>query len=238
MTKKLFWEDMYLKDFNANVISCEGNEVVLDATAFYPRSGGLVSDTGYIENHKVEEVFYRDDTIVHRTSDAPLLHLGQTVNCRIDWDRRYKLMRMHTATHIICSVVNKETGALITGNKVSPDISHIDLSLEVFDREKINLYIETANKVASEGLEVKVYFMKREEALKIPGIVKLASAMPPSVSELRIVQIGDFDLQADGGVHVRNTSEIGKILFVRAENKGKNNRRLYFTLDWSHFTSS
>lgn len=140
-------------------------------------------------------------------------------------------MRMHTSAHILSSIVNRETGALITGNQITPEESRVDFSLEQFDREKISSYIDQVNNVIKRGIPVTSYFMKREEAAKIPGLVKLANAAPPSVDVLRIVQIGDVDTQADGGVHVMNTKEIGKLIGVRAENKGKNNRRLYFTVE-------
>jgi Ser-tRNA(Ala) deacylase AlaX len=139
-------------------------------------------------------------------------------------------MKMHTTAHILCAIVNRETGALITGNQISPGESRIDFNLEQFDREKISDYTKAANDVVARGLEVKSYFMNRDEALKMPGLVKLANALPPAVDVLRIVQIGDVDTQADGGVHVGNTREIGEIVVNKAENKGKNNRRLYFSL--------
>jgi Ser-tRNA(Ala) deacylase AlaX len=190
MTERLFWHDMYLREFDAKVESVDGNGVKLDRTAFNPRGGGLV----------------------------------------IDWERRHRVMRMHTTAHILSAVVNRETGALITGNQISPDESRIDFSLEAFDREKFGDYVRMANEAARSGAEVRSFFMKREEALRTPGFVKLAGALPPAVEELRIVQIGEIDTQADGGVHVKNTSEIGEILVNRIENKGKSNRRLYFSL--------
>jgi misacylated tRNA(Ala) deacylase len=128
-------------------------------------------------------------------------------------------------------VVNRETGALITGNQISPDESRVDFNLDDFDRDKLSSYIEKVNAAVARGLEVKTFFMKREEALANPGFVKLANAMPPSLDLLRIVQIGDVDTQADGGVHVKNTREIGKVIGSKTENKGKSNRRLYFTVD-------
>lgn len=139
-------------------------------------------------------------------------------------------MRMHTTAHILSSIVNKETGALITGNQISPDESRVDLSLEQFDRDKLSFYIDQVNDVVDRALEVTSFFMKKEEAANVPGLVKLANAAPPSVDILRVVQIGDIDMQADGGVHVRNTREIGKVVGLRAENKGKSNKRLYFTV--------
>jgi misacylated tRNA(Ala) deacylase len=127
-------------------------------------------------------------------------------------------------------VVNGETGALITGNQISPDESRVDFNLERFSKELMTVFVDKVNEIARRGLEVKTYFLKRDEALSVPGLVKLANAAPPSVDELRIVQIGDVDTQADGGVHVRNTGEIGRVVGLRVDNKGKNNRRLYFTV--------
>ena len=140
-------------------------------------------------------------------------------------------MRMHTAAHILSAVVNRETGALITGNQISHDESRVDFNLDNFNRDKMSYYIDGVNEAVRRGLEVRTYFMKREEALASPGFVKLANAMPPSLQMLRIVQIGDVDTQADGGVHVGNTREIGKVVGLKTENKGKSNRRLYFTVE-------
>ena len=230
MARSLYWEDMYMREFDAKVVSAEGNRVVLDQTAFYPRGGGLVSDIGTLGAVKVTEVVKENGEVFHIVDSPGALKAGDVVHGSIDWDRRYKVMRMHTTAHIMCAIVNRETGALITGNQISPDESRIDFNLDQFDREKISDYTKVANGVVARGLEVKSYFMNREEALKMPGLVKLANALPPSVDVLRIVQIGDVDTQADGGVHVGNTREIGEIVVNRAENKGKNNRRLYFSL--------
>ena len=228
-TEKIFWTDAYVKDFDARVVSADGSRIVLDRTAFNPRGGGLVSDTGVISGARVEEVTKQDDEIVHVLSGVPVVE-GDLVHCSIDWERRYRVMRMHTSAHILSSVVNRETGALITGNQITPEESRVDFSLEQFDRDMISSFVDQVNGVIERGIPVTSYFMKREEATKIPGLVKLANAAPPSVDTLRIVQIGDVDTQADGGVHVQNTKEIGRLLGLRAENNGKNNRRLYFTV--------
>jgi Ser-tRNA(Ala) deacylase AlaX len=230
MTRRLFWEDMYLKEFDANIVSIDGNKVILDQTAFNPRGGGLVSDLGKISNVNVLEAIKEGDEVLHLIDNPELLRIGDSVHCALDWERRYRIMKMHTSAHILCAIVNRETGALITGNQISPEISRIDFSLEQFDREKISDYIKMANDIVKSALDVKTSFLKREEALKVPGLVKLANAAPPSVEVLRIVQIGDVDVQADGGVHVSNTIEIGEIIGKGAENKGKNNRRLYYTI--------
>jgi len=230
LTEKLFWQDAYIKEFEATVVSTQGNRLVLDRTAFNPRGGGLVSDLGTIESQALAEVVKEGDEIFHVFQAPPALAAGTKVHCALDWARRYRIMRMHTTAHILSSVVHGETGALITGNQISPDESRVDFDLDAFDKEKMSSYVEQVNSVVGRGVEVRSFFMKREEAMKMPGLVKLANAAPPSVETLRIVQIGDVDTQADGGVHVKNTSEIGKVVGLRTENKGKKNRRLYFTV--------
>lgn len=221
---------MYVREFDGKVVSVEGNRVVLDQTAFYPRGGGLVSDIGRLGTVNVTEVVKEGDNVFHTVDNPAAVKVGEILHGQIDWERRYKVMKMHTTAHILCAIVNRETGALITGNQINPDESRIDFNLEQFDREKLSVYVAAANDVVKRGVEVKTYFMNREQALSTPGVVKLANALPPSVEELRIVQIGDVDTQADGGVHVGNTREIGEIVVDKAENKGKNNRRVYFSL--------
>jgi len=204
--------------------------VVLDQTAFYPRGGGLVSDIGSLGGANVTETVKENEEVFHIVDNPGLFKVGDSVHGTIDWERRYKVMKMHTTAHILCAIVNRETGALITGNQINPDESRIDFNLDQFDREKLSDYVTAANAVVARGVDVRTYFMKREEALATPGLVKLANALPPTVDELRIVQIGDVDTQADGGVHVANTREIGEIVIDKAENKGKSNRRVYFSL--------
>lgn len=230
MTRKLYWEDAYLRDFEARVVSVDGQRLVLDQTAFNPRGGGLVSDTGVIDGTRVLEATKAEDDVFHLLESPPLVKAGDLVKCSLDWDRRYKIMRMHTAAHILSAVVHGETGALITGNQISPEGSRVDFDLEGFDKSMASRYIEKVNEAVARQLEVTSYFMKRSEAEGMPGLVKLAKAAPPSVDVLRVVQIGDVDTQADGGVHVRNTREIGNVSCVKTENKGRSNRRLYFTV--------
>ena len=234
MTEALYMNDSYLKEFDARVTEVNGNIVVFDKTAFYPNGGGQPNDLGVIEcNGKIFNVINvtkASGNIFHHV-DAEGIAAGDEVHCAIDWTRRYRLMRMHTAAHIIDSILYNESGALCTGNQLGVDKSRIDFSLDAIDREKMQHFIDLSNEVVEKGINVKIYLMKREEALKIPGIVKLAAVMPPNVAELRIVEIPDVDLQADGGTQVSNTKEIGKIEFVSMENKGKSNRRVYYTLD-------
>jgi len=140
-------------------------------------------------------------------------------------------MRLHTTAHLMSAIFHNKTGALITGGSIDIEKSRIDFSLENFDREKINEYIKLANDLIQKDAPVKVSYMKREEALKIPDMVKLANKMPPNVETFRIVEIEGIDKQADGGCHVKNIQEIGTIELLKVENKGKNNRRLYYTIN-------
>jgi Ser-tRNA(Ala) deacylase AlaX len=230
MTEKLYWQDGYIKEFDGTVVSAEGSRLVLDRTAFNPRGGGLVSDLGTINGHALAEVVKEGEEIFHLFQGPVPFQIGDKVQCVLDWERRHRIMRMHTAAHILSAVVHGEAGALITGNQISPDESRVDFGLEQFDKDEMSSYIDRVNEVVRRGVDVKSFFMSRDEAMKMPGLVKLANAAPPSVDTLRIVQIGDVDTQADGGVHVKNTKEIGQVVGLRTENKGKSNRRLYFTV--------
>ncbi|NOZ80504.1 MAG: alanyl-tRNA editing protein [DPANN group archaeon] len=234
MAKALYMDDAYLKEFEATITSVkDGRYIVLDKTAFYPNGGGQPHDTGTLlrdgETFRVVFTGKFSGDISHEVDKAGLKQ-GDKVQGIIDWDRRYALMRYHTAAHILSGVFNKEAGALITGNQLDIAKGRIDFSLEEFDREKMAAYFEMAQAIAEKDLPIKVYYMDREEALHIPEMVKLAGVLPPAVKQLRIVDIEGFDRQADGGTHVRSTREIGKIVFTKAENKGKNNRRVYYTL--------
>jgi Ser-tRNA(Ala) deacylase AlaX len=156
------------------------------------------------------------------------------MKCQLDWERRYKLMRMHTAAHIISGIMNRETGALITGNQLQPDKGRIDFSVDQFDRDKLKSYQELSNQIVNMEIEVTSEFMPREQVLKDHSMTKLAKGiehLPENIKSLRILKIGDFDIQADGGTHVKNTKEVGAITFTDFSNKGKNNRRIYFMLE-------
>ena len=159
------------------------------------------------------------------------LQPDDNVRCVLDWERRYKLMRSHTAAHVLTAVLNKGTGALITGNQLEEDHVRFDFSLEKFDKPLLEKYLNKANELFTTDIAVNWYELPREEALKIPGIVKMAEAFPPDLPVLRIVEIVGVDRQADGGTHVRNLREIGRVELIKTENKGKNNRRIYFRLN-------
>lgn len=235
MENALYMDDSYLKEFEATVEDVkDGKFVILNKTAFYPSGGGQPHDTGVMvcndEEYPVVYTGKFSGQISHEVGKVGL-NAKDKVICKVDWDRRYRLMRMHTAAHIIDAVLYNKAGALCTGNQLGVEKSRIDFSLDSLEREKLQGYIDLANDFVKKAIDVKIYYMKREEALKIQGIVKLAAVMPPNVEELRIVEIPGIDLQADGGTQVRNTSEIGEISLLSFENKGKANRRMYYTLE-------
>ena len=234
MENALYMQDPYLNEFEATVESIKDDKfVVLDKTAFYPAGGGQPHDTGVIISNGMEYpvifVGKFSGKISHEVARSSL-KIGDKVAGKINWERRYKFMRMHTAAHLISSLFNREMNAFITGNQIDEDKTRIDFNMENFDKEKIMKYIEIANDIIKQDLPVKTYFLPRGEAMKIPGVVKLAGALPPNIETLRIVEIPGVDLQADGGTHVKSLSEIGTIEFIKAENKGKDNRRVYYTV--------
>jgi misacylated tRNA(Ala) deacylase len=228
MTELLFMEDQYLKEFSAIVTNGSGNEIELDKTAFYPEGGGQPCDLGTVETdgnvYNITHVKKENGKIIH-VLDREGLKISDNVHCRLDWPRRYTLMRNHTAAHVLSEVIHKATGAMITGNQLGIEKSRIDFSLEVFDKERIKEYVEKANELLAQDVPIKVYFIPFSEA--DPSVTKLAMGISGH-EKIRIVEIGDIDKQADGGTHVANVNEVGRIDLVKIENKGKNNRRVYF----------
>ncbi|MBN2051952.1 alanyl-tRNA editing protein [Candidatus Woesearchaeota archaeon] len=237
MTNAIYMLDCYLKEFEANVESVKDDKfVVLDKTAFYPNAGGQPYDTGKIirlsDNAEFAIVYVAKfgDVISHEFSPAGLKP-GDKVKGIIDWDRRYRHMRMHTAAHVIANVIEKEAGAKITGNQLGLETSRIDFSLENFDREKFVEYEKKANEIIRENRKVNLSIVSREEAeQKLSRLTTLAKGFPPEIKEVRLVEIENFTIEGCGGTHLASTGEIKGIKIAKLENKGKDNRRMYFEL--------
>ncbi len=235
MTKTLYLEDSYKRECDAVVLEIADHGVVLDQTIFYPRGGGQPCDTGRMvfpdRESRVLNVMKKEGRIIHEleagTQDAKA---GDRVHLVLDWERRYRHMRMHTAAHVLGSTMYNDMGVLITGNELGEDRTRFDFNTENFDRALFDSIVKKVNGLLAQDVELKVYSLPRDEAMKIPGVVKLANALPPSITELRIVEIPGIDVQADGGTHVRNLKEVGQIELLKLENKGKTNRRIYFAL--------
>jgi len=234
-TKQLYLYDSYLEEFEATVTHAEGSRVVLDQTAFHPLTGGVACDFGYLMKDSVKyrvarvEINRETKEISHALEvETADFKQGDIVKGALDWDRRYRLMRLHTAAHLVATMLYNNYSALVTGGQVDPEHVKLDFNLPRTEREIFEAAVAKANAEAAKGVELKIYFLAREEALKMPGVVKLAEKMPPEEKNLRMVEIPGIDLQADGGPHVRNTNEIGEIRLLKIENKGKNQRRVYF----------
>lgn len=228
-------DDSYIKEFEANVVNVkDGKYIILDKTAFFPLGGGVANDSGILlknnETFPIVFVGKFDGVISHEVSKQGLKE-GDRVIGKINWERRYKLMKLHTTAHLLAAIIHNKSGALITGGQIEPDKARMDFSLEEFNREMIDEYCNIANNLIKKDFKVKVYYMEREKALKVPSMVKLANKMPPEVEMLRIVEIENVDIQADGGCHVQSLKEIGQIQILKLENKGKNNRRLYYDVE-------
>ena len=235
MVKQLYHIDSYLKEFEATVEKILPEGVVLDQTAFYPGGGGQPCDLGQLifngVNYQVEKVQYFDGTIIHKVSFEGLKP-GDTLIGILDWDRRYQLMRTHTALHILCGVVWRDFGALVTGGNMEPLKARMDFELESMSSDFADLVEEKINQEVINDHEIEIKMLAREEALQIPDLIRTKiDLLPKNISELRIVDISSLDLQADGGTHVISTKEVGHISVVGHESKGKINKRLRIQIE-------
>lgn len=234
MTDALYMNDSYLKEWTAKVVKVnDGKYIILDKTAFYPKGGGQPWDEGAISRNddkfNVVYVGKFSGDISHEV-DKPGLSVGDSVTCKLDWERRYTYMRYHTACHLISNILFRRADAKITGNQIELDKSRMDFSMDDYSPEKLQDYVDEANQIIQKDLPITIDYMSREEVLNQPELARLAIGLPENLQEFRIVKIGDIDKQVDGGTHIKNLSEIGKIEVIKTANKGKDNRRLYFIL--------
>ena len=236
MTELLYATDGYLKEFDARVVEIRDGAVVLDRTAFYPTGGGQPHDTGTLtaggRSWRVVEVRKQGPDVLHRIEGDEPPAVGTAVHGAIDWERRYALMRHHSALHVLCGVIYQLHGALVTGGQMYTDRARMDFALEDLSPERLREIEEVANRKIAEHRPIHVKVLPREEAFQIPDLIRTQiNLLPPNIAEVRIIDIEGIDVQADGGVHVANTSEIGRIRIVKTENKGKINKRLEIALD-------
>ncbi len=238
MTKLLYQLDSYLKEFQAVVqaLDEENHAVVLDQTAFYPGGGGQPCDTGVLTlggiTFTVQRVKKVENRILHFINkEQTLPETGSQVSGRIDWERRYQLMRTHTALHILCGVVFRDYGAQVTGGDMDPLHGRMDFEFESMHKELVEEIQEAVNLEVGAAREVQVRILPRQEAFEIPDLIRTKiNLLPPGIPEVRVVEIKGLDLQADGGTHVHNTSEVGRIQVVDYKSKGKINKRIYIQL--------
>ncbi len=231
--KMIYLEDSYQRGFDATVQFVSGDRINLDQTAFYPQSGGQPSDLGRLyrggDVFDILHVEPSDGQVVHNLNKEGL-RPGDQVHGEINWERRYKFMRGHTACHILSAVILRETNAKITGNQIDLEHSRVDFSMESFDKAKMNEYVQMANQIIKENRPVKTRIQPKANAMAIPNLMRLAMEVPDR-DEIRIVEIENIDIQACGGTHVKSTGEIKEIKMIKSENKGKSNRRIYFSLE-------
>jgi len=234
VTERLYQRDSYLREFDASVVGVRGEGVVLDRTAFFPTGGGVLGDTGTLTTGNgafaVAETLDENGEIVHRLTHAGVAE-GDTVHGAIDWPRRQLLMRYHTATHVLTGVMFNDFHVRVTGNQLTPEKARVDFAFETFDREVLEEGFRRANAVVARDLPVRISFVPAGEARARPELFKLETTFPHDLAEFRLVDIVGFDTQADGGCHVSNLSEIGRLVLTKTENKGKANRRVYFVLE-------
>ncbi len=236
MSKALYMDDCYLKEWDAEVASVSNDKfVVLNQTGFYPSGGGVECDTGIItrEDGEVFMVVYTgkfSGDISHEVNKKGL-EKGDHVHCQLDWNRRYLLMRYHTAVHVLSGVFFKKYGFKVTGNQLTTEKGRLDMDMEEMDVDLIQKAIMHSNEIILQNLPVKIYYLSREEAEKDTDLFKLAMDFPHHLYNYRIVDIKGFDRQADGGCHVHNLIEIGRIQFKETISKGQHNKRVYFIVE-------
>lgn len=234
MTELMYQTDAYLKEFEAVVQGVEGPEFSLDRTAFYPRGGGQPSDHGILQTEdtqlSVVEVRKSGADVWHRL-DSGVLNPGDRVHGVLDWDRRYTLMRTHTAMHILCGVVWRDYGASVTGGNMEPGRGRMDFEFERMQKELVDEIEDKINAEVRAARDLRVTILPREEAFKIPDLIRTKiNLLPPAIEQVRVVEIIGLDLQADGGTHVANTREVGPLKVVDYKSKGAINKRLVIEL--------
>jgi len=235
-TKLLYHENSFTFECSASVVAVDGDEIALDATVFFPGGGGQMPDRGIVswDNHQewgtVIALNKRDDVVWHTLDRLPPA-IGTEVVCSIDWDFRYRMMRTHTALHILCGIIWKEFAVQVTGGQMSPDKVRMDFAMENLNKERIAHIEQRVNEAIEADYPIKVYTLPREKAFAIPDLVRTKiNLLPPDIEDVRIVEIVGLDLQADGGTHVNHTREVGGIKIIKTENKGKINKRIEIRL--------
>lgn len=238
MTDLLYQTDSYLQRFDATVTAAneETRAILLDRTAFYPGGGGQPSDTGVLTAAGIELPVTRVKKDAEGAwhflgGDVPLPPVGAQVSGQIDWERRYALMRTHSAMHILCGVVFRDFGAQVTGGDMEPLNGRMDFEFETLTRDLVSVIEEAVNREVDAARNVRVNILPRDEAFQIPDLIRTKiNLLPPGIEYVRTVEIVGLDLQADGGTHVKNTSEVGRMRIADYKSKGKINKRIYVEL--------
>ncbi len=237
-TDLLYQTDAYLRDFTAEVMQMDPDSraVVLDRSAFYPAGGGQPADAGVLTWDGLEAVVSaarkNASNVEHiLDADAPVPTEGTKVRGVIDWTRRYRLMRTHTALHVLCGVVYRDFGALVTGGNMDVDRARMDFELDDLADSRVRAIESASNAEIRACRDVRVRILPRGEAFQIPDLIRTKiNLLPAGIENVRTVEIVGLDLQADGGTHVGNTGEIGGIRITGTRSKGRINKRLEIEL--------
>ncbi|MBI3177716.1 MAG: alanyl-tRNA editing protein [Chloroflexi bacterium] len=242
VTDPLYHRDAYEKEFAATVIAVEGNAVALDRTAFYPGGGGQPNDVGtLVANGGILTVTkVRKGVQLNAPAAADIWHevagdpptVGAPVRGAIDWERRHQLMRTHTAMHILCGVIFRDYGASVTGGNMEPLKGRMDFEFETMRLELVKEIEVKVNAEVAAARPIRVKILPRAEAFAIPDLIRTKiNLLPEGIAEVRTVEIVGLDLQADGGTHVANTAEVGRIRVVDYKSKGKINKRIEIAVE-------
>ena len=235
MTELLYYSESYLKQFEATVTDVVAGGVVLNRTAFYVGGGGQPADSGVLtvgnREYSVTGIKRVDGQFVHLIS-GELPSQSSIVKGQIDWERRYLLMRTHSALHILCGVVWRDYGARVTGGDMKPGEGRMDFEFESFSAEFVDELEAKINAEVKKHLEIRTNRLSREEADQEPDLIRTkVNLLPSDIQEIRTIDIDGLDLQADGGTHVANTQEVGTIQVVGHESKGRINKRIRIALE-------
>jgi misacylated tRNA(Ala) deacylase len=238
-TELVYQTDSYKKNLVTTVteVNHEKSSLLLHGTILFPGGGGQPADRGWLirnnDSCNISGILKEGDKVWYKL-DGILPSEGEVVELMIDWERRYQLMRTHTAMHILCGVIWRDYKAQVTGGNMEPLNGRMDFEFEKMGRELVNEIEEKINLEVQNAREIEVTILPRIEANRIPDLIRTKiNLLPPSLTEIRTVEIRGLDLQADGGTHVRNTSEVGQILITEYKSKGRINKRLKIRLEES-----
>jgi len=235
-TEELAPKDAYLAEAEGSVVSATDGGLVLDRTVFYARGGGQPGDVGIIRwdggEIEVLDTVRKDGLPLHVVAEgAALPDPGTAIHGSIDWDRRYRTMRTHTALHALSGVIFRDFGAKVTGGNMEPGVARMDFELDGISVEFGQEVERKLNEELVRGYPTEVVYLARQEALKDPDLIRTkVNLIPEWVDEIRVIDIVGLDRQADGGTHVASTLEVGRVRVVKTESKGKANKRMRIEL--------
>lgn len=234
-TEQLYAFDSNIKECSTTILAVAENEVALAETMFYPGGGGQPCDTGRLEaagrTWQVTAVRKDEQYVWHTLAGTALPSVGERVQGTLDWERRYLIMRTHTALHILSAIAFTDYGASVTGGNMDPGEGRLDFEIQNFSPELAQEMIGKINREVAQARPVKVYQLPRDEAFALPDLIRTkTNLVPEGVSHVRIVEIEGLDRQADGGTHVSNTAAVGPVTLVKTRSKGATNKRIIIGL--------